>query len=105
MGFFSQHNNIIRNVRDGKLSERRLSTQLYPKIEKSSEDLYIVTVRGDRLDLLADKFYGDTRYWKILAQANNIGKHSLIVSEGTRLRIPQDIPELERLFVSYNESR
>ena len=42
----------------------------YPKIPLNINDIYVITVAGDRLDLLANQFYNDTRLWWIIATAN-----------------------------------
>ncbi len=54
-------------------------TTKFPLIEQSSADRFIFSRQGDRLDNLAYEFYGDPRYWIILAIANNLGKGTLIV--------------------------
>jgi nucleoid-associated protein YgaU len=42
---------------------------------------------GERLDLIADKVYGDPAQWKIIAQANHL-YHPLRLREGQQLIIP-----------------
>ena len=68
--------------------KRRISTLYYPKLEKTSKDIYIITKMSDRLDLISQKYYFDTRYWVIIAKANNLLSPSLRVPPGIRLRIP-----------------
>ena len=73
---------------------RTYSTTIYPKIDKSDTDMYIQTLPGDRLDLLAHRYYGDTSLWWVIAQANTelgIGKGTFFVSGGLLIRIPQDL--------------
>ena len=43
---------------------------VYPSIPHSENDIYIITRDSDRLDLLANKYYGTPNLWWILAQAN-----------------------------------
>lgn len=107
MSFRSFNSNIIRNVESNKETIRYYSTSLYPKIEKKLEDSYIVTRRGDRLDLIATEFYQDSRYWKLLAQTNNIGKGTLTIPEGTRLRIPaiERLRDIDVDLLEYNNNR
>lgn len=64
---------------------------LYPEIGFSSNDILILSVEGDRLDLLAHKFYKDSSKWWVIAQANNLGKGTLVVPPGMNLIIPADI--------------
>ncbi len=53
--------------------------------------------RGDRMDKLASKYFGDDEYWWIIALVNNIG-YPLGIAPGTVLRVPTDItPVLELL--------
>jgi|SRR5210317_1545772 len=70
--------------------KRYKKTIEYPIIEKSSDDIYIVGIQGDRLDNLANKYYLDSRLWWIIARANNLGKGDLSVPIGTQIRIPRN---------------
>ena len=63
------------------------ATTIYSSIPESDDDIYIITQYGDRLDLLAYKYYNDTTLWWYIAKANNI-KAVMNVPEGTSLRIP-----------------
>jgi len=66
----------------------------YPQFPKQQSDLYIISREGDRLDLLANEFYKDPRYWWVLAHANNIGKGTMMVPAGLQIRIPFPITDL-----------
>lgn len=88
-----------------KDNKRRYVTNLYPKVENQINDLYIITKKGDRLDSLAHKYYGDTRLWSIIAQANHIGKGSLAIEPGIRIRIPLNISNLDVDLEKLNEDR
>ena len=67
---------------------RRYVTTFVPFFEKSDNDIYVITDDSDRLDLLANQFYGDSTAWPIIASANSIGLGSLSVESGKQLRIP-----------------
>ncbi len=71
-----------------ELGKRYKKTIRYPKMAKASQDMYIISIQGDRLDNLAYKYYEDARLWWILARANNLGKGDMEVPIGTQLRIP-----------------
>ena len=71
-----------------ELGKRYKKTIRYPKMEKESQDMYIISIQGDRLDNLAYKYYEDARLWWILGRANNLGKGDMEVPIGTQLRIP-----------------
>jgi hypothetical protein len=47
----------------------------------------IILDEGERLDVLAGKFYGDGRYSWVLAAASDVG-WTLQVPPGTRIRVP-----------------
>tara|TARA_R100000406_G_C3049042_1_gene108258 strand:- start:115 stop:414 length:300 start_codon:yes stop_codon:yes gene_type:complete len=68
--------------------KRRFATTIYPNIPVSADDVYIRTTSPERLDNLAFQFYKDVDLWWIIAQANEIGKGTLIVPQDTLLRIP-----------------
>ena len=53
-------------------------------------DTYITTTTPDRLDKLANDFYGDSQFWWIIASANGLGKGTLIVPANTTIRIPEN---------------
>ena len=78
-----------------------LETTIYPKIKATDNDVYIITTINDRLDILADKYYGDKNLWWIISVANNLNDASLHIEEGKQLRIPSNISainsELERI--------
>lgn len=68
--------------------KRRYSTLRYPRFELKSSDIYIISKKTDRLDILAFRYYGDVRYWVIIAKANKLHNATLRIPIGTRLRIP-----------------
>jgi hypothetical protein len=67
---------------------RKFVTTFVPFFDKSDNDIYVITDPSDRLDLLANQFYGDSTAWPIIASANSIGLGSLNVESGKQLRIP-----------------
>jgi len=67
---------------------RKFKTTFIPYIDKSDNDIYVITDPSDRLDLLADQFYGDSTGWPIIATANNLGQGTLNVEAGIQVRIP-----------------
>ena len=62
------------------------TTTIYSSIPESDDDIYIITQYGDRLDLLAYTYYGDSTLWWYIAKAN--GLKVMNIPEGTSLRIP-----------------
>lgn len=82
---FSEENNDNRRV---------FKSTLYPKILIDSNDIFITSKSGDRLDLLAHTFYNDVTLWWVIAQANSIGKGTLNIKPGLQLRIPRNIARI-----------
>ena len=69
-----------------KPEHKHKSTTLYSKIPHREEDLWVVTQYGDRLDLIANQFYGDKSLWWYIAKANGLKVNKVAI--GTILRIP-----------------
>jgi nucleoid-associated protein YgaU len=72
-------------------NKQYLESTIYPKVKSKDTDMYIISEAGDRLDLLAHKYYGDQALWWVIATANNINDATFYVEEGIQLRIPSDI--------------
>ena len=85
-----------------ELGKRYKKTIRYPKMAKESQDMYIISIQGDRLDNLAYKYYEDSRLWWILARANNLGKGDMEVPIGTQLRIPHYYIEIYDEYLKLN---
>ena len=61
-------------------------TTLYQRIPETNGDLHVISTEGDRLDNLANQFYGDPSLWWYIAKANDL--IDLNIPAGTSLRIP-----------------
>ena len=83
---------VIQTEKDTK--KKYLGSLIYPKIKPTDNDLYIISESTDRLDLLANKYYGDKKLWWIIAIANNINDASFYVKEGLQLRIPSNLSKI-----------
>jgi len=81
-------NSEVLKTKESK--KQYLESTIYPIIKASDTDLYIISEKGDRLDLLANKYYGDQTQWWIIATANNINDATFYVQPGIQLRIPSD---------------
>jgi hypothetical protein len=76
----------------------------YPPIPPQESDVYVVTVQGDRLDLLANQYYKDPLLWWIISVANsNITFGSMFPEPGTQLRIPTNLSNVIDLFNQENQ--
>lgn len=87
MNYRYQNIQVVKN----DTGNRYYSNNIYPDILASENDSYVITVLGDRLDLIAFDFYGDTSLWWIIASANSLPGDSLYLEPGMQLRIPSDV--------------
>ena len=74
-----------------------------PIIQDRDDDIYIIANSMDRLDTLAYKFYGNAKYWWVIALANNLGKGTLMLEGGTQLRIPPNPTDVAMLLENANK--
>lgn len=72
----------------GRTGKRRYETMYYPQFEYKETDIYIIAKSVTRLDILADRYYGDPRLWVVIARANKLNNATLRVKPGVRIRIP-----------------
>ena len=87
----SKYNNLTSTELDVEIKRRYYTSILDPEIPKQSDDIYVVSTFGDRLDLLAWNYYQNVRYWWIIAAANpELRKDTLNLEVGTQIRIPKD---------------
>lgn len=91
MGRSRYENNEIQKLKDGR---QVYKSKIYPRIPLKDSDIYIVTQTGDRIDTLANQFYGDSSYHWIISTANNIHDSNIGFPDGTILRIPKDYLEI-----------
>lgn len=81
------------------------SNNIYPDIPLSNNDNYIIAVLGDRLDLVALDFYGDTSFWWVIASANALPGDSLYIEPGMQIRIPSDLSAVLNDYKLVNTTR
>lgn len=93
---------VNQNPQDNK-GASFYSTVRYPTPPLSENDIYVLTSRGDRLDLLADQFYGDSSLWWVISSANkSLPQNSFHLPEGSQLRIPSNPGQVVNLFNQQN---
>lgn len=66
-------------------------TNVYPTVQPTDTDYYVITTINDRLDLIAFDFYQDTSLWWVIASANALPGDSIYPPVGIQLRIPTDV--------------
>jgi hypothetical protein len=82
------------------------ATSRYPEIPLSENDIYVYTSQGDRYDLLALNYYGDSSLWWVIAAGNpNIDLMTLVIPEGVQIRIPGNFSQVVSEFTLINQLR
>jgi phage tail protein X len=91
---------IIKTA-DGK---RVYATSRYPEAPLSPNDIYVYTTQGDRYDVLALSYYGDSSLWWVIAIANpNVDLMTLVIPEGSQIRIPSNFSNIISEFSLINQ--
>ena len=87
-----------RNTKTVKDDDKILKyeTTVYKKVPEANTDIYVITQSGDRLDSLANQFYGDAKLWWFIAHTNYINTMNL--EAGVRLRISLDLEKAQGLL-------
>jgi hypothetical protein len=75
---------------------------LYPTIPELDSDIIHNVRFGERLDILAHKYYQDVGLWWIISRANRLDPSDIGLKASTKLRIPTDITEILRAFRTLN---
>ena len=78
------------------------TTTYYPPMPIENSDTFIRTRVGDRLDIMAHTFYGDTTLWWVIAKANGI-RGKVALEPGKLLRIPGNIQVILEKFNELNK--
>ena len=69
-----------------------------PNIPLRDDDIYVATETGDRLDTLANQFYGNSELWWVIATYNNLTDIDIKLEPGLQLRIPNRSSVVTQLF-------
>lgn len=87
-------------------SKRYYVNTILPENPPDPNDIYVITVEGDRLDNLSYEFYNNTQYWWVIAAANpgKIRKDSYYVTPGIQIRIPVDPSLYTSRFRDFNSN-
>lgn len=85
---------------------RVYKSTIYPDLNtQDSDDIVIETEKGRRLDRLADEYYDDSTQWWVIAEANKLGKGSMYVEAGTKLKIPTNLSKVYNKLQQKNTKR
>ena len=105
----ARYNNYLfsqKSKLDSDNKRRYYDSLLDPTIPLSYDDIYVVTTIGDRLDLIAWKYYSNAELWWIIAAANpELRKDSLYLDPGIQLRVPANYDKVLALYKDQNTSR
>ena len=88
-------------VKRDKSGIRVYKTTYYPDIPISDNDQFIYPRFGERLDMLAHRFYGDVTLWWVIAKANGL-KGKVFVPQDTEIRIPGNVSKVLEDFNNLN---
>ncbi|OUU64334.1 MAG: hypothetical protein CBC24_07365 [Candidatus Pelagibacter sp. TMED64] len=77
--------------KDGK---RYYSPIIVKEIPFRDSDLYIYPFPDDRFDTLAQRYYGDSNLWWVIAKANHLSDGKIGVDPEKKMRIPQEIDRI-----------
>ena len=80
---------------------RVYGTTYYPEIPLDDTDVFIRPLDGDRLDLIANRYYGDSTLWWIISKANGLKGQTSVTTEKP-LRIPGNVSQIIQNFISLN---
>lgn len=92
------------NINRNEKGIRYYNTVKYPTPPIDFSDIYVVTQEGDRYDILASQYYGDSTLWWAISSANpNLTQNSYFPPVGIQLRIPANIAGVVSNFEKINE--
>ncbi len=75
----------------------------YPIPPSTFQDIYVYTTIGDRFDMMAQQYYGDSTLWWAISSANpNLKQDSYYIPEGTQIRIPANVGDIISNFEALN---
>ena len=81
----------IKKDADGK---RYYLPTMVLNIPLKDSDTFIFPRYGDRLEMVANIYYGDSNLWWIIAKANSLGKGKMDLDPTKKLRVPTDITDI-----------
>ena len=78
---------------------------LYPSVTLSNADYYIIARDQNRMDLVAQDYFGDSTLWWVIAMANDLPGDTMYPPLGFQLRIPSNASRAISEFEQLNSNR
>jgi hypothetical protein len=82
----NRYSKIPTMLKTGK--GRVYDSVLLSNVDATDSDIVVITIQGDRLDLLANEYYQDPSMWWVIALKNDMTEVDISMKEGIVLRIP-----------------
>ena len=71
--------------------DRKGNRAMSEELDGKNSDIYLLTQEGDRLDNLANEFYGDPTLWWFIARVNHL--NTINIPANTSLRLPVSLED------------
>ena len=89
----SERNKPLLSKKD-KNNIRYYKPRIVPNIPIKDTDIFVFPLYGDRFDTLAQRYYGDSNLWWVIAKANHLSDGKIGVDPEKKMRIPQEIEKI-----------
>ena len=106
MGRYTRDKILTKTDPNGTRGIRYYRGVKYPEIALSPDDIYVYAEEGDRFDILAQQYYGNSSLWWIITTANDFLKQdSYFLPLGVQIRIPTSIGAIQAEYDLLNQRR
>lgn len=79
---------INKNIKTDDTNKKYYSNTTFFNITDDPSDIYFRLTEGTRLDVVADKVYGDSSLWWLIASINNLDLSDYCISDEKIIRVP-----------------
>ena len=83
----------VETVKDSN-GVRYYKPTIISNIPLKDSDIFVNPFDGDRFDILAQRYYGDSNLWWIIAKANEISGGQIGLDPEKKIRIPTEIDDI-----------
>ena len=85
-----KHTKIKKDINGNRVYQ----STIYPEIKIDDNDIFVTSVKGERLDNLAQEYYNDPTLWWVIAKANAIRDGKFTLDSGLQIRIPINLQKI-----------